>query len=105
VAYPHTGLTDRLDVRPVDPVDPVADLESLGRLFADPAGWWDEPTGRHTNLGTSRRWLESAAEWWTSEGLSYWKMRLRSDGTLLGTGGVQRHGFGTWNLFYRLDTA
>jgi RimJ/RimL family protein N-acetyltransferase len=102
VPYPQTALTDRLDLRPVDP---VADLEALSRLFADPEGWWYEPAGRHTNVGTSRRWLERAAERWTSDGLSYWAARLRADGTVLGVGGVQRHGSGTWNLFYRLDTA
>ena len=102
VPYPSSALTERLDLRPVDP---VADLESLGRLFADPDGWWYEPGGRHPNLGTSRRWLERAADRWISDGLSYWTVRLRTDGTVLGTGGVQRHASGTWNLFYRLDTA
>jgi RimJ/RimL family protein N-acetyltransferase len=68
MSYPSTLITERLDLRPVDP---VADLDALGRLFADPDGWWFDPASRHTNLETSRGWLERAAERWDSDGLSY----------------------------------
>jgi RimJ/RimL family protein N-acetyltransferase len=77
MSSPSAVTTERLDLRPVDP---VADLEALGRLFADPEGWWYDPAGRHTDLKTSRGWLERAARRWHSDGLSYWTVRLREGG-------------------------
>jgi len=59
MSYPSTLSTERLDLRPVDL---VADLDALGPLFADPEGWWFDLAGRHTDLETSRRWLERAAQ-------------------------------------------
>jgi RimJ/RimL family protein N-acetyltransferase len=101
MSYPSAVTTDRLDLRPVDP---IADLDALGRLFADPEGWWYDPAGRHTDLETSRGWLERAAQHWHSDGLSYWTARLREGGDVIGVGGAQRHRSGVWNLLYRLDT-
>jgi RimJ/RimL family protein N-acetyltransferase len=115
MSYPSALTTERLDLRPVDP---VADLEALGRLFADPEGWWYDPAGRHTDLETSRGWLQRAARRWQSDGLSYWTVRLREGGDVtgvggdvtgvggdvIGVGGAQRHRSGAWNLLYRLDT-
>jgi RimJ/RimL family protein N-acetyltransferase len=101
MSYPSTLTTERLDLRPVDP---VADLDALGRLFADPDGWWFDPAARHTDLETSRGWLERAAQRWRSDGLSYWTVRLRDGDDVIGVGGAQRHRSGAWNLLYRLDT-
>jgi RimJ/RimL family protein N-acetyltransferase len=101
MSYPSTLTTERLELRPVDP---VADLDALGRLFADPDGWWFDPAGRHTDLETSRWWLERAAQRWDLDGLSYWTVRLRDSGDVIGVGGAQRHRSGAWNLLYRLDT-
>ena len=122
MSYPSAVTTERLDLRPVDP---VADLDALGRLFADPAGWWYEPASRHTDLETSRGWLDRAAQRWRADGLSYWTVRLREGGDVIGgggdviggggdviggggdvigVGGAQRHRSGAWNLLYRLDT-
>jgi len=115
MSYPSAVTTERLDLRPVDP---VADLDALGRLFADPEGWWYDPAGRHTDLETSRGWLQRAAQRWHSDGLSYWTVRLRGGGDaigvggdvigvggdVIGVGGAQRHRSGAWNLLYRLDT-
>ncbi|HEX3834236.1 MAG TPA: GNAT family N-acetyltransferase [Solirubrobacteraceae bacterium] len=108
MSYPSAVTTERLDLRPVDP---VADLDALGRLFADPEGWWYDPPGRHTDLEASRRWLQRAAQRWDSDGLSYWTVRLREGGDVIrvggdviGVGGAQRHRSGAWNLLYRLDT-
>jgi RimJ/RimL family protein N-acetyltransferase len=101
MANPSSVRTDRLDLRATDP---EADLEALAVIFADADGWWHEPTGRHTSVGMSRAWLQRSAARW-SEGLSYWTIRLRAGGEVIGAGGVQRHRTGTWNLFYRLATA
>jgi RimJ/RimL family protein N-acetyltransferase len=101
MSYPSAVTTERLDLRPVDP---IADLDALGRLFADPDGWWYEPDGRHSDVETSRGWLERAAQRWDSNGLSYWTVRLRDGGDVIGVGGAQRHRSGAWNLLYRLDT-
>ena len=59
---------------------------------------------RHTDLETSRGWLERAAQRWRSDGLSYWTVRLRDGDDVIGVGGAQRHRSGAWNLLYRLDT-
>jgi RimJ/RimL family protein N-acetyltransferase len=101
MAYPSAVTTERLDLRPIDP---VADLDALGRLFADPDGWSYDPAGRQADPETSRGWLERAAQRWNSDGLSYWTVRLRDGGDVIGVGGAQRHRSGAWNLRCRLDT-
>jgi RimJ/RimL family protein N-acetyltransferase len=89
-------LTDRLDLRPVA-------MNDLGALFAinnDPDTWRHDPPGRHLTPDRTRAWIERAALKWDLDGLSYWTVRLRSDDTTIGVGGVQRQPFG-WNLYYR----
>jgi hypothetical protein len=68
MSYPRAVVTERLDLCPVDPVDPVADLEALGRLFADPEGWWYDPAGCHTDLDARRGWLQRAVQRWQAVG-------------------------------------
>jgi hypothetical protein len=53
-------------------------------IFSDRAGWWYDPAGRHTDRGTTRAWLARAAARFDSEGLSYWTVRRREDGTVIG---------------------
>ena len=95
-------LTDRLDLRRPDP--PV-DLDELYIIFSDPAGWWYDPAGRHTEPERTRDWLRRAAARFDSDGLSYWTVRRRDTGAIIGVGGAQRQRTGAWNLNYRIAAA
>jgi RimJ/RimL family protein N-acetyltransferase len=95
-------FTDRLELRRTDS---ATDLDDLFAIFSDPAGWWYDPAGRHLDPGRTRRWLDLAAERFDADGLSYWTLRRRDDGTIIGVGGAQRQRTGAWNLNYRLATA
>lgn len=79
-----------------------ADADELFGIFADPAIWWFDPTGVHADVATTRAYLDRAGSRWADDGLSYWTVRLRSTGQVLGSGGAQRHRGGEWNLNYRL---
>jgi RimJ/RimL family protein N-acetyltransferase len=92
--------TERLELRAVV----VADLDPLYEINSDPGTWAHDPAGRHTTPATTREWIERAEARW-ADGLSYWTVRLRADGTVIGIGGVQLTGRGHWNLYYRLATA
>jgi RimJ/RimL family protein N-acetyltransferase len=91
-------LTRRLDLRPIT----VDDLDAVFTLMSDPRTWENEPQGRHVDRETTLGWIERAARRWGSDGLSYWIVRRRSTGQVVGVGGVQRRGDRSWNLFYRL---
>lgn len=95
-------LTDRLDLRCPDP---RRDLEDLFAIFSDPDGWWYDPAGRHSERERTRDWLSRAASRFDSDGLSYWTVRLRDNGKIIGVGGAQRQRTGAWNLNYRIATA
>ena len=57
------------------------------------------------DVAQTRRYAALAGSRW-ADGLSYWTVRLRDDGTVIGSGGVQLHGGGShWNLHYRVATA
>jgi RimJ/RimL family protein N-acetyltransferase len=49
--------------------------------------------------------LERAAERFSVDGLSYWTVRCRDSGTIIGVGGAQRQRTRAWNLFYRIAAA
>ena len=95
-------LTDRLDLRRPDP---AGDLDELFAIFSDPAGWWYDPAGRHRDPETTRSWLARAAARFDSDGLSYWTVRRRDTGSIIGVGGAQRQRTRAWNLNYRIATA
>ncbi len=95
-------LTDRLDLRRPDP---SGDLDELFAIFSDPAGWWYDPAGRHTVPGRTRDWLTRAAARFETDGLSYWTVRRRDTGAIIGVGGAQRQRTGAWNLNYRIAAA
>jgi RimJ/RimL family protein N-acetyltransferase len=80
-----------------------ADLGDLFRIFHDPIGWAHEPEGRHLTIETTAAFIDRATARWTNDGLSYWTVRLRETGEVIGMGGVQRHKTGSWNLAYRFD--
>jgi RimJ/RimL family protein N-acetyltransferase len=95
-------LSDRLDLRRADP---SGDLDELFVTFSDPAGWWYDPAGRHTDPETTRAWLVRAAARFETDGLSYWTVRQRENGIIIGVGGSQRQRTRAWNLNYRIATA
>jgi RimJ/RimL family protein N-acetyltransferase len=90
--------TARLELAPVVPEDAGA----LFPLFNDPDGWWYDPDSRHTELATTVRWCERAAQAWERDGLSYWTARDPDTGVVIGVGGAQRQRTGNWNLSYRI---
>ncbi len=100
-AHRHV-LTERLDLRPTDP---GTDLDALFPIFSDPDGWWFDPDGRHTDRARTADWLARAAARFDQDGLSYWTVRLRDTGVVIGVGGAQRQRTRAWNLNYRLATA
>jgi RimJ/RimL family protein N-acetyltransferase len=73
-------------------------------IFNDPDGWWYDPSRRHSDSGETRDWLTRAAARFATDGLSYWTVRRRADGAIIGVGGAQRQRTGAWNLNYRIDT-
>jgi RimJ/RimL family protein N-acetyltransferase len=95
-------LTDRLDLRRPDP---ARDLDELFVIFSDPTGWWYEPAGRHRDREQTRDWLIRAAARFETDRLSYWTLRRRDTGVIIGVGGAQRQRTRAWNLNYRLATA
>jgi RimJ/RimL family protein N-acetyltransferase len=100
---PHLHvLTDRLDLRKTDP---VGDLDDLFAIFSDPDGWRYDPEGRHTDRARTQDWLTRAAARFDEDGLSYWTVRRRDTGEIIGVGGAQRQRTRAWNLNYRLGTA
>src|SRR3954447_6801327 len=90
--------TDRLLLSPMA----AGDLGDLFPIFHDPQGWAHDPAGRHLTVGTSAAFIERAAARWQRDRQSYWTVRLRSTGEVIGMGGVQRHSSGGWNLAYRV---
>ena len=91
-------LTQRLRLDPVT----AADAEELYPIFSDPAGWWYDPGRRHSEPERSVMWCERAAARWETDGLSYWTVRDRASGEVIGVGGAQRQTTGNWNLNYRI---
>lgn len=96
---PHLVLTERLELRAVS----LDDLDELYTINSDPGVWRHKAEGRHASPATTREWIERAVARW-EDGLSYWTARLRTDGTVVGVGGVQFMRGSHWNLYYRLAT-
>jgi ribosomal-protein-alanine N-acetyltransferase len=95
-------LTDRLELRCPDP---HADVDDLFAIFSDPDGWWYDPDSRHRDPQRTRDWLTRAAARFDTDGLSYWTVRRRGHGTIIGVGGAQRQRTRAWNLNYRIATS
>ena len=94
-------MTDRLDLRRPDP---EKDLDDLFAIFSDPDGWWYDPDGRHREPARTKGWLTRAAARFETDRLSYWTVRRRDDGAVMGVGGAQRQRTRAWNLNYRIAT-
>jgi RimJ/RimL family protein N-acetyltransferase len=96
-AHRHV-LTDRLDLRAVD----EADVDELHRLTSDPLYSDHIPGGLQETPASTRSWIGRFRGRWDIIGLSYWTVRLRATGAVIGIGGAEcRPGF--WNLFYLVD--
>jgi RimJ/RimL family protein N-acetyltransferase len=92
-------LTDRLDLRAVD----EADARDLHRLTSDPRYSDHIPGGLQETPQSTSAWIERFRGRWAIIGLSYWTVRLRATGQVIGIGGAEcRPGF--WNLFYLIDS-
>jgi len=93
-------LTERLDLRAVD----EADVDGVHRLTSDPVHSDHIPGGRQETPAGTRAWIQRFRGRWDMTGLSYWTVRLRATGEVIGIGGAEcRPGF--WNLFYLVDSA
>jgi len=99
---PQHVLTQRLDLRRPDP---EGDVDDLFPIFSDPAGWWYDPDSRHVDRDRTLDWLTRASRRFNTDGLSYWTVRLREGGEVIGVGGAQRQSTGAWNLNYRIASA
>ncbi len=91
-------LTDRLDLRPIR----LGDLDPVHRLLSDPGNFRHVPEGPKDSLEASRAWIEHYVARWADAGLSYWTVRLRGTGAVIGVGGAERRPK-FWNLYYLLD--
>ncbi|RKR75915.1 GNAT family N-acetyltransferase [Frondihabitans australicus] len=95
----ETTRTSRLLLQPMGP----GDGPRLFALFSEPDVWWYNPAGLHADVGTTESYATRAGGKWDRDGLSYWVAVLAHDPTVvIGTGGVQLHGGGHWNLNYRV---
>lgn len=92
--------TERLDLRAVT----WSDLDAWYELHADPDGWHHFPAGRHTDVATTRAFVQKVLAGW-DDGLSYWTVRPAGGDAVIGLGGVRRLPDDTWNLAYRFATA
>jgi RimJ/RimL family protein N-acetyltransferase len=93
-------LTDRLDLRAVD----AGDVDGVHRLTSDPVHSDHIPGGLQETPESTRAWIERYRSRWDVTGLSYWTVRLRATGQVIGIGGAEcRPGF--WNLFYLVDAS
>jgi RimJ/RimL family protein N-acetyltransferase len=91
-------VTSRLRLDAVVP----ADLDDLHALMADPGTWAHLPSGRYTSPEQTMAGIEHSVGHWARGGLGYWLARLRSDRSVVGTGGCAvRTGTTWWNLYYR----
>jgi RimJ/RimL family protein N-acetyltransferase len=93
-------LTDRLDLRSVA----ISDLADLHRIMADPRNLVYMPAEPLQSAGAAGAWIERYVSRWHVNGLSYWTIRLRATGAVIGVGGAERRQE-FWNLYYLLDVS
>lgn len=96
----RTGRTERMALRPVS----LGDLDALHALYSDPRVWTHLPSGRFTDLETTRTWLARRVRGWEEHGLGNWLALDPESGNMLGHGGCELRGEGAgrfWNLGYR----
>lgn len=76
-----------------------ADLEDLHRIYSDARTWTHLPSGRFTDLATTRVALDGWLEDWSVHGLGAWV--ARENGEVVGHGGCAVRQDAFWNLGYR----
>ncbi len=86
-----------------------ADLDAMAALHSDERVWRHLPSGRHTEVEQTRRYLVEREQQWNRDGLGYWIVTLRhavgelAAGHIAGMGGCAvPPGATWWNLYYRL---
>jgi RimJ/RimL family protein N-acetyltransferase len=88
----------RLEMSPMKPED----LEALWPMLGDQRMWMHQPRNRPGSLAEAANYVNRAAARWKRDGLSYWTLRLLDGGIVVGSGGVQLHPQGHWNVNYRI---
>ena len=78
------------------------DLDDLYALSADPRVWEHFPSGRHLDVDTTSKQIETFRISWDEAGLGYWTARSRTTGEFIGVGGCARRGGSLWNVYYRV---
>ena len=91
-------LTERLELRALG----RADLHDVYGLMSDPRVWEHFPSGVHTSPDQTAAQLSREERGWDLDGLGYWSVHLRDDGTFAGVGGCRRYRTAAWNLYYRI---
>ena len=85
------------------PLSP-ADLDDVHAIQSDPGTWEHLPSGRPTDINSTRRVIEMSEASWSAHGFGLWTIRL-PDGTVAGTCGAFVNALPVWNLGYRLSPA
>lgn len=98
-AWEHTRTSRLWLDRPLD-----ADLPDLHAIHADPRTWRHFPSGRHVDIEQTASAIRADDERWRRDGLSFWAVRDRGGGPVVGQGGCARlPEQAWWNLYYRLS--
>jgi RimJ/RimL family protein N-acetyltransferase len=82
----------------------MSDLEDLHRIMADPRNIRYVPAEPQQTPAVTRAWIERYGVHWDINDLSYWTVRLRATGAVIGVGGVDRRPE-FWNVFYLFDVS
>jgi RimJ/RimL family protein N-acetyltransferase len=80
-----------------------SDLDGLYQLHHDPRSWTHLPHRRHLDPERTRSVIDKARQRFARDRLSYWCVRLKPDGPVIGWGGCSipsNHPW--WNLTYRI---
>jgi RimJ/RimL family protein N-acetyltransferase len=106
-------ITVRSPTKPEDSVTlylqplSIDDLEDFYTLHSDARVWEHLPSGRHTDIEKTKKWLETCIDDWKTSGLGYWSVKS-SDGQFAGVGGARlmsKDESKVWNLYYRVSYA
>ena len=80
----------------------IADVQALWPMLSDARMWTHHPEAKHDVIAQTQGYVERGADRWSRDGLSYWTVELTESGEVIGSGGVQVHPRGHWNLNYRI---
>lgn len=80
----------------------TADVDAPWPMLSDARMWTHPPESRHAVIAQTHGYVERSADRWSRDGVSYWAGELTDSGEVIGSGGVQVHPHGHWNLNYRI---